>query len=146
VFTVSTSSIHAQDFKRLAASDMTLTADYQVFLSTANPELLAKDAQLHYIPTTTSFREPTPIVKHLASQAKALKKKQENIISSIESDDAICLDIETTIEFVSSGGAYLPGLDDNLLSDRIVTFPIVRIPVRLKLGIMLILLGSHRPF
>lgn len=47
------------------------------------------------------------------------------MLNCIESEDEICLDVETTLEFVTGGGAYLPGLDDNFLADRVVTFPIV---------------------
>lgn len=47
------------------------------------------------------------------------------MLHCIESENEICLDVETTLEFVTGGGAYLPGLDDNFLADRVVTFPIV---------------------
>lgn len=48
------------------------------------------------------------------------------MLSTVEGESAICLDVETTLEFITGGGAYLPGLDDNFLSDRVVTFPMVR--------------------
>ena len=35
------------------------------------------------------------------------------------------MDVEITIEFLTGGGAYLPGLDDNFVADRVVTFPMV---------------------
>ena len=104
---------------------MALTATYQSFLATINSALLAKDATLNYVTTLTSINDNAAIVKHLAAQQKMLKKKTEKVINSIESSNALCLDVETTIEFVSGGGAYLPGLDDNFLADRIVTLPVV---------------------
>jgi hypothetical protein len=33
--------------------------------------------------------------------------------------------VDTAFEFISSGGPYLPGLDDNFLADRTVYLPIV---------------------
>ena len=50
------------------------------------------------------------------------------MLSAIENEDAVCLDVETTLEFLTGGGAYLPGLDDNFLADHIVTFPMVVMP------------------
>lgn len=104
---------------------MTLTAKYQRFLASPSLDALAETASLHYIPTATSFNEPTPIVKHLVSQAKQLEKKSEKVLSAIDSGNAICLDIETTVEFKTGGGAILPGLDDNFLADRVATYPVV---------------------
>lgn len=104
---------------------MTLTAQYQRFIASPSTEVLADGAVLSYIPTLTTLREPTAILKHLSAQAKQLKKKGEKVLNAIESSDSVCLDIETTLEFVTSGGAYLPGLDDNFLADRVVSFPVV---------------------
>ncbi len=104
---------------------MSLQSLYQAFLAAPSAAALAEGASFNYITTLTTVNEPAAIIKHLAAQQHALKKKQEKVISSIESSDAICLDVETTLEFVTSGGAYLPGLDDNFLADRAVTFPIV---------------------
>lgn len=106
---------------------MSLQSLYQGFLANPSAAALAEDASFNYITTLTTIHEPTAIVKHLAAQDKHMKKKQEKVIGSIESSDAICLDVETTLEFISSGGAYLPGLDDNFLADRVVTFPIVSV-------------------
>ncbi len=46
-------------------------------------------------------------------------------MDAIESDNALCLEVDTTLEFLTGGGAYLPGLEENFLADRIVTLPIV---------------------
>ena len=110
----------------MQAATTGLSAAYQSFLTAPNPDLLAKDATLNYITTLSSFSDNAAIVKHLAAQQKTLRKKVEKVISTIESSNALCLDVETTIEFVSGGGAYLPNLDDNFLADRVVTIPIVR--------------------
>lgn len=124
-----------------------LKAIYQSYLSnpTANP--LSDNASLNYITTLTSINTAAAIVKHHAAHQKVLKKKEEKILSCIEGDDAACLDIETTLEFLTGGGAYLPGLDDNFVADRVVTFPMVRDPrTHLRLELELILtLGAHCP-
>ncbi len=56
-----------------------------------------------------------------------LKKKNEKVLDAVEGSHSLSLDIETTIEFRNSGGAYLPGLDDNFVADRTVIFPMVSV-------------------
>lgn len=104
---------------------MSLRAKYQRFLSAPTADALAESASINYITTLTTVSEPVAILKHLVAQAKQLNKKSEKVIGAIESTNGLCLDLETTIEFVSGGGAYLPGLDDNFLADRVVMFPSV---------------------
>lgn len=106
---------------------MSLTATYQAFLTSHNATHLSNDASLNYITTLTTVNKADTITKHLAKQEGVVKKKQEKVLSTIEGDNAICLDVETTLEFRTGGGAYLPGLDDNFLTDRVVTFPVVSI-------------------
>jgi predicted protein tyrosine phosphatase len=103
-----------------------LKALYQSYLANPNSPALNDNASLNYITTLTAINTAAAIVKHNAAHQKVLKKKEEKVLSCIEGTNAICLDIETTLEFISGGGAYLPGLDDNFLSDRVVTFPMVR--------------------
>lgn len=100
-------------------------AAYQSYLANPTASTLNENASLNYITTLTTINTAAAIVKHTTAHGKVLKKKEEKILSCIESDDALCLDIETTLEFVSGGGAYLPGLDDNFVADRVVTFPMV---------------------
>ncbi|SLM40678.1 hypothetical protein LPUS_11517 [Lasallia pustulata] len=104
-----------------------LKAIYQTFLASPNASALAHDASLNYITTLTTINSATAVIKHLRALAPVLKKKQEKVLSTVEADNAICMDVETTVEFVMGGGAYLPGLDDNFLADRVVIFPIVHI-------------------
>ena len=104
-----------------------LKAVYQSYLASPNASALSDNASLNYITTLTTINTAAAIVKHNAAQQKVLKKKDEKVLSCIEGSDAVCLDIETTLEFMSGGGAYLPGLDDNFLSDRVVTFPMVSV-------------------
>lgn len=106
---------------------MSLSAKYQQFLAKPSTAVLAEKASIHYITTLTTINEPTAIIKHLSAQAKQLEKKSEKLLSAIESSNGLCLDVETTLEFTSGGGAFLPGLDDNFLADRTVTFPVVRL-------------------
>jgi len=104
---------------------MSLKAAYERFLADPGSASLSPDVSLIYVPTTTTISESSAVLKHLSSQQKIVKKKSEKIISAIQATDSLCLDVETTLEFVSGGGAYLPSLDDNFLADRVVTFPTV---------------------
>ncbi|KAJ6009964.1 hypothetical protein N7522_004980 [Penicillium canescens] len=97
----------------------------------ANPKSehvkLADDVSLIYVPTTTKIESRDAVISHVKKQDYVVKKRSEQIISSIEGSDALCLDMETTLEFMEGGGAYLPSLDDNFLADRVVTFPTMHI-------------------
>jgi hypothetical protein len=105
---------------------MSLAAKYKAFLANPSPSALASEgASLHYITTLTSIYEAPAIMKHYAVQEKLLKKKEQKLLSVIESANALSVDVETTLEFIMGGGAYLPGLDDNFVSDRTVNFPMV---------------------
>ncbi|KAF2109483.1 hypothetical protein BDV96DRAFT_502527 [Lophiotrema nucula] len=106
---------------------MTLSQKYLAFLARPSTGALADNASLHYITTLTSINDAAPIIKHLSVQEKLLKKKGEKVIGTVEGGNGLTLDVETTIEFVSGGGAYLPGLDDNFVADRLVVFPLVHI-------------------
>jgi hypothetical protein len=110
---------------------MALAAQYQTFRTTFNPECLATGAELHYITSLVTHKESTAIVKHLAAQARELKKKNEEVLSTTEGSTQLFQEIETTIEFVTSGGGYLPGLDDNLVADQEATLPIASFPLEL---------------
>jgi hypothetical protein len=104
---------------------MSLLQVYTTYLSNPTTALLADNASIHYLPTTTSINEPTAIIRHLASQAKLLTKKSEKIMHAVEGTGSISIEMETTIEFIAGGGVYAPGLDDNFLSDQVVVFPTV---------------------
>ena len=103
-----------------------LKSIYQSFLASPNASALDNNASLNYITTLTTINSATAIIKHHAAHQKVLTKKEEKILSCVEGSDALCLDVETTLEFITGGGAYLPGLDDNFLADRVVTFPMVK--------------------
>jgi hypothetical protein len=104
---------------------MSLKAIYERFLADPNPSALSHGVSLNYITTTTTFNGADAVLNHLSSQQKIVKNKSDKTLSAIETPDALVLDVETTLEFVSGGGAYLPNLDDNFLADRVATFPTV---------------------
>ncbi|OJJ46104.1 hypothetical protein ASPZODRAFT_2054804 [Penicilliopsis zonata CBS 506.65] len=106
---------------------MSLKEVYQKFLADPRSAPLAPDVSLIYITTTTTVEGAEAVVGHLSRQHNVVKKKAEDVIGAIESADSLCLDVETTLEFVSGGGAYLPSLDDNFLADRVATFPAIHI-------------------
>ena len=103
---------------------MALASSYQTFRTTGNPAGLCSDAALHYVPTLLTHKEPTAIAKHLAAQAKELLKKEE-VLSSVETATALVQEVQTRLEFRTGGGAYLPGLEENLIADQMATVVIV---------------------
>ncbi|KAL2066103.1 hypothetical protein VTL71DRAFT_2174 [Oculimacula yallundae] len=104
---------------------MALQAAYQQFLAAPKESALASNASLHYITTLVTLNGSAAIIKHLGAQSHDLKKKEEKLLDVVESADAIAVEVHTTVEFVNGGGSYLPGLDDNFLADRVVTFPVI---------------------
>lgn len=106
---------------------MSLSAKYQAFLAKPTASALTDDAALNYITTLTTINGATAITKHFSVQEKLLKRKGDKVLGRIESSNALSIEVETTLEFIMGGGAYLPGLDDNFVADRTVTFPTVRV-------------------
>ncbi|KAI9819563.1 MAG: hypothetical protein M1827_007013 [Pycnora praestabilis] len=100
---------------------------YERFLANPSASMLSGASSLNYITTLMTINDAPTIIKHLSTQNQQLTKKEERVLDSIAGDNGLCLDVETTLEFRTSGGAYLPGLDDNFLVDRVVTFPVVHI-------------------
>ncbi|KAL2184247.1 hypothetical protein L209DRAFT_757648 [Thermothelomyces heterothallicus CBS 203.75] len=106
---------------------MALQAAYKQFLASPNSSALADNASLHYVTTTTSFAGATDIIKHLSSVRNKIKKLKQDPLFAIENQHALALEVDTTLEFVTSGGPYLPGLDDNFLADRTVHIAVTHI-------------------
>lgn len=104
---------------------MALQAAYKQFLASPNANLLASDASLHYITTLHTVNGADEIIKHLKVQNLELKKTEEKFLDVVEGEKALAVEVHTTLEFQTGGGAFLPSLDDNFLADRIVNFPIV---------------------
>ncbi|RAL03579.1 uncharacterized protein BO80DRAFT_287478 [Aspergillus ibericus CBS 121593] len=107
---------------------MSLKDVYRRFLADPRSAPLASDVSLIYITTTTKLDGASAVVSHFTKQQRNIKTKSEIVLDAIESANSICLDIESTYEFVSgNGGAYLPSLDDNFLAGHVATFPTVHI-------------------
>ncbi|RDL38357.1 Uncharacterized protein BP5553_02697 [Venustampulla echinocandica] len=106
---------------------MALQSTYERFLASPNPALLADNASLHYITTLTTVTSAGEIIKHLNNQTHELAKREQKVLSAVEGTDSLAVEIHTTIEFLTGGGAYLPKLDDNFLADRLATLPIIHI-------------------
>jgi hypothetical protein len=104
---------------------MALQAAYKQFLAAPNSSFLAENASFHYITTLVTVNGASGIIRHLKTQDNELKKKEEKFLDVVEGRDALAVEVHTTMEFLTGGGAYLPSLDDNFLADRVVTFPIV---------------------
>lgn len=102
-----------------------MASTYKQFLASPSLALLADNASLHYVTTLTSFVGATEIIKHLTNLQRQVKKKKEDVLNVIDGQNTIAVEADTHIEFITSGGVYLPGLDDNFLSDREAFLPIV---------------------
>ena len=100
----------------LPSSVMALQAKYKLFLAHPTADALAVDAAINYIPTLTTINEPAPILKHLTAQDQQLKKKNEKFLNAIEDGESLCVEAETTLQFLFGGGTYLPGLADHFLA------------------------------
>ncbi|KAJ5097718.1 hypothetical protein N7456_008439 [Penicillium angulare] len=101
--------------------------EYRKFLANPRSSKVADNISLLYVASTTKFEGSDSVITHLSRQSGIVKKKSENVINAIEASDSLVLDIETTLEFLEGGGAYLPSLDDNFLADRVVTIPTLHI-------------------
>ncbi|KAI9888483.1 MAG: hypothetical protein M1814_006901 [Vezdaea aestivalis] len=107
--------------------------EYVRFLGSPSASQLHENATFHYITTLTTINGSSKILSHLSS--KELKRTKQEILSAVEdgAKRTLAVEVETTLEFVTGAGAYLPGLDDNFLTDRVVTFPIIHF-VHFSLG------------
>lgn len=105
---------------------MALAATYKQFLAAPDASLLANDASLHYITTTTTFTGAADIIKVIKGTNGQLKKNKENVLHVVQGQNALAAEVDTALEFFTSGGPYLPGLDDNFLADRKVYLNVVR--------------------
>lgn len=103
-----------------------MAATYKQFLAAPTSSLLADTASLHYVTTTTTFAGATQIIKHLNGLQKQVTKKKEDILNIVDGGNVIVVEVDTGLGFETSGGPYLPGLDDNFLSSRVAYVPIVR--------------------
>ena len=102
-----------------------MAATYSAFLQSPSTAQLANDASINYITTTTTINEANAIIKHLQAQAKQVTKKEERVLNAIEGPQSLFLETETTLQFNNGGGAYLPSMDENLLDEKLVTFPVL---------------------
>ena len=101
---------------------MSLQALYERFLATPNPLSLAEHVAFSYVTTLTTIHGAGPVVKHVEAQDRSVvKKKAQKVIGAVEGSQSVSLDLETTLEFISGGGAYLPGLE-NFVTGKTVTF------------------------
>lgn len=80
---------------------------------------------MHFITTLITINSAEAITKYLARESSQLKKRVEKPLSAIENADSLVLEMQTEMEFISSGGNYLPALDDNFLTDQVAMVPIV---------------------
>ncbi|KKK13397.1 hypothetical protein P175DRAFT_0527379 [Aspergillus ochraceoroseus IBT 24754] len=106
---------------------MSLINVYQRFLVDPRSAPLAPDVSLIYITSTTEVNGADAVVKQLTKQQHVVKINSEKILDVVQGASSLCVEIETSIQFISAGGVYLPNLDENFLLDRVATFPTVHI-------------------
>ncbi|RYO94079.1 hypothetical protein DL766_000885 [Monosporascus sp. MC13-8B] len=99
---------------------MTLADAYKQFLAAPDASLLASDASLYYVTTTTSFKGASEIISHVIASRGKFKKVKEAFLHAVQGQGALAVEVDTTLKFLTSGGPYLPGLDDNFLADHTV--------------------------
>ena len=102
-----------------------MAATYKQFLASPSSSLLADKVSLHYVTTTISVSGPAEIIKHLNTVQKQVKKKKEDILNAVDGQSSAAFEVDTGLEFLISGGPYLPGLDDNFVTDHVVYMPVV---------------------
>lgn len=109
---------------------MSLEQSYTRFLAAPRRDALADSASFHYITTAVSLNGPDKIVAQLAKEqhdkGTQLKKRVEKPLATVQTGNSLVIEMDTEIEFLTSGANWLPGLDDNFLADHIVRFPVVR--------------------
>ena len=104
-----------------------MASTYSAYLQSPSVSHLASDASLNYITTTTVINESTAILKHLQAQQKQVTKKEEKVLNAIEGPGSLFLETQVTLQFNNGGGAYLPQMDDNLLDEKLVIFPLLHV-------------------
>ena len=104
-----------------------MASTYSSFLQSPSASHLSSDASINYITTTTAISEASAILKHLQAQQKQVTKKEEKVLNAIEGPDSLFLETEITLQFNNGGGAYLPSMDENLLDEKLVTFPLLHV-------------------
>ncbi|KAL3465292.1 hypothetical protein BJX64DRAFT_252823 [Aspergillus heterothallicus] len=106
---------------------MSLKDVYQRFLNDPRSAPLAPDVSLIYITSTTEFNGADAVLKHLIKQQHIIKTNSQSIIDTIQGTNGLSLDVETSVQFLTGGGAYLPNLDETFLLDRVAKFPTIHI-------------------
>ncbi|KAF3090829.1 hypothetical protein TWF569_010254 [Orbilia oligospora] len=112
----------------MMAPQGSLTKLYSEFITSPKRDSLHNQAGLHYIGSTgSSFQSGDAIINHLKREAGWYTKKEQKILSSVESHNSVVVEISNVIEFTNGGGMLLPNLDDNFVTDQTVTLPMVHI-------------------
>jgi hypothetical protein len=103
----------------------TLLQKYQSFLARPIATHLAEDASVIYTTIAEYLQGADAIVKHFNKNNQLFSKRSDKQLSAVETQDTLVYETDTTIEFRTGGGLFLPGLDDNFLSDQTVNFVLV---------------------
>ncbi|KAF3919560.1 hypothetical protein ABW20_dc0102583 [Dactylellina cionopaga] len=105
-----------------------LTKLYSQFLVDPKKDVLHAQAGLHYISSTAnSIQSNSAIISHFTKESFLYNKKEQKVLSAVESGNAVVLEVSVVIEFTNGAGIWLPGLDDNFITDQTVILPVVHI-------------------
>ena len=121
-----------------------MASTYKQFLASPSSSMLAANAALHYITTTTIIRGDTDILKHFSTLRNQITKS-DDVLEVIDGGNVVAFQTKTSVTFLTSGGPYLPGLDDNFLAEVKVDIPIVRHGPSRLLPLCLALSSPWRP-
>ncbi|EPS40901.1 hypothetical protein H072_5205 [Dactylellina haptotyla CBS 200.50] len=102
-----------------------LTKLYSGFLDNPKTEILHAQAGLHYISTGTSVQSSVAIAGHFQKEALLYTKKEQKILTAVESANALAVELSVIVEFKNGGGSLLPRLDDNFIVDQTVKISMV---------------------
>ena len=97
---------------------------YQAFLASPDASKLSDDVELMYVNSGRTFSSAKTVANHLRvdRQNNIQIRNSQQVIGAIEGPDRAFFDVKNTVEFVSGGGEYLPGLDEFIV-DKTITFP-----------------------
>ena len=107
---------------------MALKSIYEGFLESPTAQALSESCSLNYITSLTSISQPASIIRHLDTQNRNIvKRRYATVLSAVEGSSSLAVEVSTSIEFMSGGGAYLLGLD-NVIAGKTATLPMVSPP------------------
>ncbi|ANB15210.1 Pc12g03400 [Sugiyamaella lignohabitans] len=105
---------------------MSLLELYGRFCQDPKAEYLAYAAVMAYVSSGLEFNGQDDIVKQLQKDRQEVKRL-DNVISKHQTNSALVLETETSLEFLRGPGSFVPTLSSNLVVDERATIVLVHI-------------------